>query len=174
MRLAFSSFSTSSITALLRSGANNLRFYCTGLYSRLTLKRCYMIFLTILGISLCFQAKTSWFALKKEIIFSFLRAGSAVLILISSTSLLGRSPLLLVFLMVQKWALVRWSPMCDSLQMLRQLDGTILPKLGLLWFLLHHGLLETSLSSNMLMLLLLVCWVQVFPRWCFMLKDNQL
>ena len=30
-----------------------------------------MIFLSISNISLCFQAKTSWFALKKEIIFSF-------------------------------------------------------------------------------------------------------
>ena len=174
MKSASSSFSISLVTALLHSGANTLHFFCTGLYYGLMLRQCCIIFLSIPGISLCFQAKTSWFALKKEIIFSFLRAGSAVLILISSTSLLGRSPLLLVFLMVQKWALVRWSPMCDSLQMLRQLDGTILPKLGLLWFLLHHGLLETSLSSNMLMLLLLVCWVQVFPRWCFMLKDNQL
>ena len=36
-----------------------------------------MIFLSIPGISSCFQAKTSWFDLKKEIIFSFSRVGSA-------------------------------------------------------------------------------------------------
>ena len=36
-----------------------------------------MIFLSILSISLCFQAKTSWFTLKKETIFSFFRVGSA-------------------------------------------------------------------------------------------------
>ena len=36
-----------------------------------------MIFLSILGIFSCFQAKTSWFSLKKEIIFSFARVGSA-------------------------------------------------------------------------------------------------
>ena len=37
-----------------------------------------MIFLSIPGISLCFQAKTSWFAFKKEIIFSFSKFGSVV------------------------------------------------------------------------------------------------
>ena len=37
-----------------------------------------MIFLSIQGISLRFQAKTSWFALKKEIIFSFPKVGSVV------------------------------------------------------------------------------------------------
>ena len=37
-----------------------------------------MIFLSILSISSFFQAKTSWFALKKEIIFSFPGVGSAV------------------------------------------------------------------------------------------------
>ena len=36
-----------------------------------------MIFLSIPGISSCFQAKTSWFALKRENIFSFSRVGSA-------------------------------------------------------------------------------------------------
>jgi len=35
-----------------------------------------MIFLSIPGISSCFQAKTSQFALKKEIISSFSRVGS--------------------------------------------------------------------------------------------------
>ena len=78
MKSASSSFSTSSITALLRSGANILHFCYTGLHFGLTLKRCCMIFLSILGISSCFQAKTSWFALRKEIIFSFFEAGSAV------------------------------------------------------------------------------------------------
>ena len=37
-----------------------------------------MIFLSISGISSCFQKKTSWFAFKKVIIFSFSEAGSAV------------------------------------------------------------------------------------------------
>ena len=37
-----------------------------------------MIFLSISSISSFFQAKTSWFALKKEIIFSFPEVGSAV------------------------------------------------------------------------------------------------
>ena len=37
-----------------------------------------MIFISISGISSCFQAKTSWFALKKEIIFSFFEVRSAV------------------------------------------------------------------------------------------------
>ena len=37
-----------------------------------------MIFLSILGISSCFQEKTSWFALKKEIIFSFSEVKSVV------------------------------------------------------------------------------------------------
>ena len=77
MKSASSSFSTSSVTALLHSGANILFFCCTGLHSALTLRRCYMIFLSISGISSCFQAKTSWFALKKEIIFSFSGVGSA-------------------------------------------------------------------------------------------------
>ena len=35
-----------------------------------------MIFLSIPGIFSCFQAKTSWFALKREIIFFFSRVGS--------------------------------------------------------------------------------------------------
>ena len=39
-----------------------------------------MIFLSIPGISSCLQVKTSWFALKKEIIFSFSAVGSIVLI----------------------------------------------------------------------------------------------
>ena len=37
-----------------------------------------MIFLSISGIFSCLQVKTSWFALKKEIIFSFSEVGSAV------------------------------------------------------------------------------------------------
>ena len=37
-----------------------------------------MIFLSISDISSCFQEKTSWFALKKEIIFSFSEVGSTV------------------------------------------------------------------------------------------------
>ena len=80
MKSASSSFSISLVTALLHSGANTLHFFCTGLYYGLMLRQCCIIFLSIPGVSLCFQAKTSWFALKKEIIFSFLRAGSAVLI----------------------------------------------------------------------------------------------
>ena len=36
-----------------------------------------MIFLSILGISSCFQTKTSWFGFKKETIFSFSRVVSA-------------------------------------------------------------------------------------------------
>ena len=39
-----------------------------------------MIFLSISGISLCFQVKTSWFTRKKETIFSFSEVGSVVLI----------------------------------------------------------------------------------------------
>ena len=39
-----------------------------------------MIFLSISAISSCFQVKTSWFALKKEIILSFFRVESADLI----------------------------------------------------------------------------------------------
>ena len=39
-----------------------------------------MIFLSIPNISSCFQVKTSWFSLKKEIIFSFSEVGSTVLI----------------------------------------------------------------------------------------------
>ena len=78
MKSTSDSFSTSLITTLLRSGANILRFCCTGLHSELTLKRCYMIFLSILGIFLCLQAKISWFDLKKEIIFSFSKVRSVV------------------------------------------------------------------------------------------------
>ena len=37
-----------------------------------------MIYLSILGIFLCLQAKTSWFDLKKEIIFSFSEVRSVV------------------------------------------------------------------------------------------------
>ena len=37
-----------------------------------------MIFLSISGIFSCLQVKTSWFALKKEIIFSFSAVGSVV------------------------------------------------------------------------------------------------
>ena len=54
-------------------------------------------------------------------------------------------------------ALVHWSLMCGSPQMLRQLGSTLLPELGLLWFLLPYGLLEISPSSNMLTSLLLAC-----------------
>ena len=36
-----------------------------------------MIFLSIPGIFSCFQVKTSWFALKRETVFSFSRVGSA-------------------------------------------------------------------------------------------------
>ena len=78
MKSAFSSFSTSSVTALLRFGANILCFYYTSLHSELTLRRCCMIFLSIPSISSRFQAKTSWFALKKEIIFSFSEVGIVV------------------------------------------------------------------------------------------------
>ena len=78
MKSASNSYSTSSIVTLLRSGANILRFCCTGLQSELTLRRCYMIFLSILGIFLCLQAKISWFDLKKEIIFSFSKVRSVV------------------------------------------------------------------------------------------------
>ena len=78
MKSVSNSFSSSSVTALLRSGANILRFCCIGLHYRLTLRRCHMIFLSISSISLCFQAKTSWFSLKKEIIFSFFEVGSAL------------------------------------------------------------------------------------------------
>ena len=77
MKPASSSFSTSSVIALLRFGANVLRFYYTGLHSGLTLRRCCIIFLSIPGISSCFQVKTSWFSLKREIIFSFSTIGSA-------------------------------------------------------------------------------------------------
>ena len=87
----------------------SLLFCCIGLHSGLTLRRCCMIFLSIPGISLCFQAKTSWFALKKEIIFSFSEVGSAVQSSIPSLNLLGRSQLLVVFLMVWEWVLVHWN-----------------------------------------------------------------
>ena len=78
MKSASSSFSTSSVTALLCFGANILRFCYTGLHSGLMLRQYYMIFLSIPGIFSCFKAKTSWFALKKEIISSFYEVGSAV------------------------------------------------------------------------------------------------
>ena len=80
MKPGSTSFFTSLVIALLRSGVNILRFYCTGLHSELTLKWCCMIFLSIPDICLCFQAKTSWFALKKETIFFFSRVRSADLI----------------------------------------------------------------------------------------------
>ena len=51
-----------------------------------------MIFLSISGISSCFQAKTSWFALKKEIIFSFSEARSAVPIFNSFVKSVGMIP----------------------------------------------------------------------------------
>ena len=93
---------------------------------------------------------------------------------IPSSNLLGWSQLLVVFLIVWEWVSVHWSPMCGFFSMLGQLDSTLLLELGLLWFLLLHGLLETSPSSDMLTSLLLVCWVQVFLRWCCTLKGNQL
>ena len=65
-------------------------------------------------------------------------------------------------------------PMYGSPQMLRQFGSTLLQELDLLWFLLLYRLLEISLSSNMLTLLQLACWVQVFRRWCYMLKGSQL
>ena len=77
MKPGSSSFFTSLVTALLHSGVNILYFCCTGLHSELTLKWCCMIFLSIPDICLCFQAKTSWFPLKKETIFSFSRVRSA-------------------------------------------------------------------------------------------------
>ena len=76
MKLASSSFSTSSVIALLHSGANILYFCCTSLHSGLTLRWCCMIFLSITGIFSCFQAKTSWFYLKRETIFSFSKVRS--------------------------------------------------------------------------------------------------
>ena len=76
MKPASSSFSTSLVTALLHSGANILCFCCTGLHFGLTLRWCCMIFLSIIGISSCFQAKTSWFYLKRETIFSFSKVRS--------------------------------------------------------------------------------------------------
>ena len=76
MKPTFSNFSTSTATALLCSSANILHFCYTGLYSRLTLRQCCMIFLSIPSISSYFQTKTSWFALKREIIFSFSKVGS--------------------------------------------------------------------------------------------------
>ena len=77
MKLASSSFFTSSVTTLLRSGANILCFCYTGLHSGLMLRQCCMIFLSITGISSCFQVKTYWFSLKREIIFFFSKVGSA-------------------------------------------------------------------------------------------------
>ena len=174
MKSASSSFSTSSITALLRSGANILHFCYTGLHFGLTLKRCCMIFLSILGISSCFQAKTSWFALKKEIIFSFSKVGNVIPIFNTFVESLRTILTSNLFVTVQEWVLFHWSPICGSLPMLGQLNSTLLLELGLLWFFLLHGLLETSPSSDMLTSLLLVCWVQVFPRWCCMLKGNQI
>ena len=49
-----------------------------------------MIFLSISGISLCFQAKTCWFALKKETIISFSRAGSVAPIFNTFVESLGK------------------------------------------------------------------------------------
>ena len=76
MKLASSCFSTSSVTALLYSGANILHVCYTGLHSGLMLRWCCMIFPSIPSISSCFQSKTSWFSLKQETIFFLSRVGS--------------------------------------------------------------------------------------------------
>ena len=112
--------------------------------------------------------------LRRRLFSLSLKLGVLFRSLIPSLNLLGWYQLLVVFLTVWEWVLVHLSPMCGSLSMLGQLDSTFLPELGLLWFLLLYGLLETSPSSDMLMSLLLVCWVQVFPRWCCTLMGNQL
>ena len=150
MKSASSSLSTSSVIALLRSSASTLHFCCKGLHSGLTLRQCCMIFLSIPNISSCLQAKISWFALKKEIIFSFSTVRSVVPIFNTLDESHGWSQLLVVFLTVWEWALVHWSPMCGSRQMLRQLDSTFLPELGLLWFLLPHGLWKFHFQ--------VICW----------------
>ena len=49
------------------------------------------------------------------------KLGVVILSSIPLTNLLGWPQLLVVYLTVRRWALVHWSPMCDSPQMLRQL-----------------------------------------------------
>ena len=77
MKSSSRSSPTYSATAFLRLGANILRLCCTGLHSRLTLRRCWMTSPSIPSISLCFQAKTSWFSCRKVVIFVFSEVESA-------------------------------------------------------------------------------------------------
>ena len=76
MKPTFRSFLTFSATALFGLGANTFHLYCIGLDSRLTLRWCWMTSLSILCISSCFQVKTSWFFLRKVVIFIFFTAES--------------------------------------------------------------------------------------------------
>ena len=132
MKPASRSFSTSFAIALLRSGTNILRLCYTGLHSRLTLTRCWITPLSIPGIPSCFQVKTSWFSLKKFVIFTFSKL--KVLILSSRlwTDLQGRLQPLVELLLARGLVQVRLSSMCGFPLMLGQLDSILLQGLDLL------------------------------------------
>ena len=156
MKSSSSSFSTSSVTTLLRPDANILRL-------------CWVCILGWRWDDAVWSSYQFWayprvprqkhlgLPLKRKSSFLSLELGVLILSSTPLLNLLGWSQLLVVFLTVWGWALTRWSPTCNSPQMLRQLGSILLPELGLLWFLLLYGLLEILPSSNMLTLLLLAC-----------------